>query len=386
LFVSHLSLHREHRLRTAKSSIASLLSFASRPTSTLSLLAGMPKPAHSTPPMRPITTWFAPQPRQPLKEISSPNPADDDGPSSDHPITPKASTSTLPAERASTSAEDSLPPLAHDAYSSPPRGSSFLGTPPPPATLSSANPFLAISATASTSSQPSNAEAGPSVIKHPPPPISSPQIIALDLTDDDDDDEEVAKVFKSPAKRKRMRMAFEYDLPESRSSRMMDVVTAAQMEVDEEEGEGRGGRRRLASCVGRTGRSMGIMDFLDSRSRGGVSSRRKGGSSILGPGGLSSSSKLLSLVCSPFGRSWPVLIRPSFHLIPPVSTIQHYPSTFVSSHTDDVFRIESTRYHGSFAPPFICQFSNGKAATSLSSLLRPLGQTLIGFVVIGLDL
>lgn len=48
-----------------------------------------------------------------------------------------------------------------------------------------------------------------------------------------------------------------------------------------------------------------------------------------------------------------------------VSTVDYYLSTFVSSHSDDVFRMPS--YFGrDFAPPIVCAFSNGRSQRGLA--------------------
>lgn len=100
------------------------------------------------------------------------------------------------------------------------------------------------------------------------------------------------------------------------------------------------------------GRTMGALDFLDGRLMGG----RRG---LSGPGGLKSAS-----TCSrnqPLSSRQPcgtLLTTQSLSSLA-VPTLDHYPSTLVSSRTQDLYRSASTYTHRDFSPLFSVAFSHG---------------------------
>lgn len=112
-------------------------------------------------------------------------------------------------------------------------------------------------------------------------------------------------------------------------------------------------RRPVGNRLGglTAGRTMGALDFLDGRSMGG----RRG---LSGPGGPKSAS-----TCSryqPLSSRHPcdTLLTTQLLSSLAVPTLDHYPSTLVSSRTQDLYRSTSTYTHRDFSPLFSVAFSH----------------------------
>jgi hypothetical protein len=131
--------------------------------------------------------------------------------------------------------------------------------------------------------------------------------------------------------------------------RRPDFSRAAAAERD---GRFKDFRLPLPPLGGRSaGRTTGVLGYLDARASGGGS--RPGRRRMLGGGGLNATCS--SAIASPLLRRDKTLTS----CLPAVSTLDYRASSFVSSHTEDVYRLRSTYPDRDFTPLFSVAFSNG---------------------------